>query len=120
MRKQKAATGHVWLPPMKMDENRMAYMSVGLFSGRIYGPIFYAFGAFSLLLGVFNFPADWAQATAILALFIIGLGFVTTVGYVALKRYSVKNHPEEWAYMLVLFARSCSFKAEARRLFRLK
>lgn len=120
MRKPEASNGKVWFPSVQMDDNRMAYMSVGLFAGRIYGPIFYVFGGFSLILGLVNLPAEWATATAILSIGILGLGIASTVGYALLNRYSRKYHPKEWEFMRLLFSTHYSLKSEARRLLRLK
>lgn len=98
----------------------MAYMSVGLFIGRIYGPVFYVFGLFALTIGALNLPADWASATLLLSLGIIGLGVASTVGYFMLHRYSRKHHAKEWEFMRLLFSTHYSLKSEARRLLRLK
>lgn len=98
----------------------MAYMSVGLFAGRIYGPVLYVFGLFSLTLGALNLPATWASATLLLSIGILGLGVASTFGYLLLHRYSRKHHPKEWDFMRLLFSTHYSLKSEARRLLRLK
>lgn len=120
MRKALATNGKVWFPPVKMDDRRMAYMSVGLFAGRIYGPVFYIFGLFGLTLAALNLPAGWAAATLLLSIGIIGLGVASTAGYFMLHRYSCKYHPKEWEFMRLLFSTHYSLKSEARRLLRLK